>query len=121
MSDVYTPVSVRAYRYTTLVPPYDGTGPIPSATRYEIVRLVDFPEDYVHGRLKPYYESFYMPNNEAQSRTFGQQDAVEIVYDLVKHKFCWIDLSVINQSTLREFQATMAANPIDVPFIDLDT
>ena len=120
---VDTREQVQAYRYTTILPPYDGTGPIPSRVNYRIVRVADFPEDYIHGRLKPYYQSFKIHDGLVhQNSSFQQRNGVEIVYDLINNKFCWIDLSMIDDSTVVRFNTTMAINPIDVPLIeDLDT
>ena len=109
-------VPVRGYRYTTLIPSdyREGIDPIPVRTDYEIVRLIDFPENYIHGRLESYYESFIIHNDEGSTNEFRQRDGLEIVFDLKNDKFCEIDLKLIDPSTLRQFQTTIPTNPTEV-------
>ena len=118
-------VPVRGYKYTTLVPPdyRPGIDPIPVLMDYEIVRLIDFPEDYIHGRLKAYYESFIIHNDDGNHNVFMQRDGLEIVFDLKKDKFCEIDMSLIDPRTLREINTTIPTNPTEVyqvQFIESD-
>ena len=114
-------IPVRGYKYTTLIPPgyRPGVDPIPVLTDYEIVRLIDFPEDYIHGRLKPYYQSFMIHNSEQGNNEFKQRDGLEIVFDLKKDKFCEIDMNLIDPRTIREINTTIPTNPTEVYQVQL--
>lgn len=118
MSD-YGFVGVRGYRYRTLTSYVEGD-PIPVEMSYNIVRLRDFPQEYIHGKLSSYYDTFADYEDADYSQEFRQRDGMEIVYDLDNEKFCEIDLSIINQDTLVAYDAQIQINPTVVELIQTE-
>lgn len=118
-----TSVMVRAYQYSTLTeyaPEYGEPQTLP-VKYYRIIRLVDFPQDYISGKLSSYYSSFTDYDTDSSDTSFGNRKGMEIVYDLDRHTFCEIDLSLIVPDSLREYEVQLRLDPVTIQMIETDT